>query len=392
MKTFLRKILLTCTICLLLSCTIFAGEAETMFDTAYCFSEADFCTGDMGTVDGIFVTAVPDASVATVRLGSRKIVAGDVLSADQLTMLELVPATGENVDATLCYLPIYANHVAEPAEVVVRIQSGKNEPPKVNNVEFETYKNIANDGKLSATDPENAPLTYKIVDQPKRGTVELKDDGSFVYTPHNNKVGEDRFTYTATDDAGNVSSPATVNIRILSPTDKMTFADMQEDTAHFEALWLKESELYGGKKLGGRLCFCPNETVSRSEFLVMAMNLMQINGESGETVFADCADQPQWVQDYLASALRHGFIRGERTDEGLCFYPEKPISAQEASVIVQNMLKLPVEAASAESAYPAWSSKAVIALSDAGIELDFDSEALTLRQSAQLLYQISRMK
>ncbi len=389
MNAIFRKFLFAFAICILLTVSVFAGNAETMFDTAYCFSEADFCTEDMGTVDGIFVTAVPESDVATIRLGARRIMPGDVLSADALTQLELIPSTGETSDAALCYLPIYGSHVAAPAEVVVRIQSGKNEPPKVNNVDFETYKNIENDGKLSASDPENAPMTYQLVEEPKRGSVKLSEDGTFVYTPMENKVGEDRFTYTATDDAGNTSTPATVNIRIINPTDKMTFADMQKDASHFEALWLKETGLYGGRQLGTRLCFCPDETVSRGDFLVMAMNLLQIKPEDGEPVFADCKED--WLQGYLASALRHGIIRGERTEDGLCFYPQRAISAQEACVIVQSALELPVPTASIQSAYPAWSAKAVMALSNAGIELDFDSEELTMKDCAELFYCIANL-
>ncbi|MBE6984453.1 MAG: hypothetical protein E7434_02345 [Ruminococcaceae bacterium] len=392
MNSFPRKILLTCAICLLLCFSVLAGDAETMYDAEYCFSEADFCISDMGSVDGIFVTAVPEADVATLKLGSRSILAGDVLSAESLGKLRLIPITAESCDAVLCYLPIYANHVADPAEVTVRIQSGKNEAPKVNNVEFETYKNIANDGKLSAEDPEKGALTYQLVDAPKRGSVKLSNDGTFLYTPQDNKVGEDRFTYTATDEAGNVSTPATVNIRILNPTDKMTYSDMEDDTMHFEAIWMREAGLYGGKQLGSQLCFCPNETVSRSEFLVMAMELMQLPKENGSTaVFADCKEVPKWVQGYLSSALRHGIIRGESSQDGLCFYPDKPISTQEAAVMLQNMLQLPIPTSFSYNAYPAWSGKAVMALSDAGIIADYNSTEMTVRDVAQLLYQIKQL-
>lgn len=389
MNALFRKFLLVCAICLALSMSAFASDAETMFDTAYCFSEADFCTEDMGAVDGIFVTAVPDSSIATIRLGTRRIMPGDVLSAASLPQLELIPKTNETSDAALCYLPIYGSHVAMHSEVVVRIQSGKNEAPKADNVDFETYKNIANDGKLSASDPENSAMTYQLVDEPKRGTVKLASDGTFVYTPEENKVGEDRFTYTATDDAGNVSTPATVNIRILNPTDKMTFSDMTNNDAHFEALWMKETGLYGGKQLGTRLCFCPDEAVSRADFLVMAMNMLQIKPEEAEPIFSDCKEG--WLQGYLTSAMRQGIIRGERTDEGLCFHPQRAISAQEACVIMQNALDLPVSASSAHSAYPAWSAKAVMAMSEAGIEMDFDSEALSLRDCSELFYRISKL-
>ncbi len=393
MYAFSRKILFTIVVCLLLSFCVFASDGETMYNSEYCFSEADFCVGDMGSVDGIFVTAVPDTAVATVKLGSRTIRAGDVLGAESLGQLRLIPAASQNCDAVLSYLPIYGTHLADPAALTIRIQSGKNEAPKVDNVEFETYKNIANDGRLSATDPEKGAMTYQLVDAPKRGSVKISDDGTFVYTPEKNKVGEDRFTYTATDDAGNVSKTATVNIRILNPTDQMTYSDMQDDLTYFEAVWMKENGLYGGKMLGSQQCFSPNETVSRGEFLVMAMELLDIPAENNaaECSFVDCAESPQWMQRYLATAVRYGLIRGEASENGLCFYPDKPISAQEAAVMLQNMLELPVPASTLNSVYPAWSARAISALSDSGICADYSAEQLTRSEVAKLLYQIGKL-
>ena len=83
-------------------------------------------------------------------------------------------------------------------------------------------------------------LTYQLVKEPKRGTVELHDDGSFTYTPGKNKVGKDSFVFTATDPAGNVSNEACVKIRILKPADKATYQDMSGDKDAFAAMWLKD--------------------------------------------------------------------------------------------------------------------------------------------------------
>ena len=45
-------------------------------------------------------------------------------------------------------------------------------------------------------------------------TISLNEDGSFVYTPRENKKGRDYFGYKAIDPEGNVSQEATVIIRI----------------------------------------------------------------------------------------------------------------------------------------------------------------------------------
>lgn len=391
MHAISRKILFLCLVCLLLSSLVCAADAETMYDAEYCFCEADFCDAEMGPVDGIFIRSIPSEDVATVMLGDRSIRPGDVLSAASLEQLRLIPKAEHNCSVELSYLPIYGTHLTEPSVVTIRIHSGKNEAPSAENVEFETYKNIPNDGKLMASDSEGGKLTYQLVDMPKRGDVKLSDDGSFLYTPKKNKVGEDRFTYTATDDAGNVSKPATVNIRILTPTEKMTYADLKGSTIEFEAMWLNEQGLFGGDRIGAKNCFHPEMAVSRGEFLVMAMELLDILPEAQPVSFVDAKEAPQWMQAYMAGALRKGLIHGKQSDNGLCFFPNAPISPQEAAVMLQNMLELPVSVSHLESDYPHWASKAVHALSSLGIETDFHAEQLSRAEAAKLLYRISKL-
>lgn len=392
MQNMFHKIFSATLICVLLCTAVLAADGETLYRTEYCFSEGDFSGTEMGGVDGIFVTAVPDASIAIVKLGSRTICAGDTLTAASLNDLKLIPTVDETCDAVLTYCPIYGTYPASPTELTIRIQSGKNEAPKANNLEFETYKNIANDGKLSASDKEGGELTYQLADEPKRGTVTISSDGTFVYSPHENKVGEDSFTYTATDDAGNVSKPATVKIRILNPTEKMTFFDLSGDMSCFEAMWAQENGLCSGRAVGSNYCFCPQETVSRGEFLVMAMELFGISAdtEAKELPFADAAEVPEWMKPYLSAAVHRDIVHGIPGDNGLCFSSERPITGEEAAVMLQNILELPVPAAKSASSQPTWSANAVMALSDAGICADFGSSEMTRIEVAELLYQISK--
>lgn len=384
MKTLFRA--LTLLLCLSALCSICAAsDAETLFHTQYCFTEGDF--GE--SIDGIFVTQVPDSGIAVVQLGQRVIRAGDVLAAGTLDQLRLTPTCTSNEEAVLCYLPISEGTVGDPAALTIRIRSGKNEKPTASDGELETYRNVANDGKLLASDPEGAALTYRIETQPKRGTVELKEDGAYLYTPAKNKVGEDSFTFVAIDEAGNESKPATVKIRILKPSESRTFADLSGDADCFEAMWMRESGLYSGKRVGAEECFCPLEPVSRADFLVMTMELGKIPIEKSLTVsgFADAQDAPAWVQPYLAAAMRCGLVTGEKTEDGLMFYPNKPITGRQAAVLLQNLLKLPISTASAASSQqPMWAAYAVQALQEAGVALNASDEALNRMDAAKLLY------
>lgn len=62
------------------------------------------------------------------------------------------------------------------------------------------------------TDPEGDPLSVESVEQPEQGTV--TSTGAFViYTPPQDYVGVERFTYTASDAIGG-SSTATVTVTV----------------------------------------------------------------------------------------------------------------------------------------------------------------------------------
>jgi len=165
-----------------------AWEGETLYDREYCFSEENF----EEDVCGVLVRSVPDRAVGVFCLENRVICPGDVLPADRLSQLRMVPVCSENCEAVLCYRPIFDGTLGEEASLVVKIRSGKNEAPKVESMELETYKNIANNGKLLGVDPEGAALEFALAEEPKYGKVELKKDGSFLYIPGKNKEGEDR--------------------------------------------------------------------------------------------------------------------------------------------------------------------------------------------------------
>lgn len=47
-------------------------------------------------------------------------------------------------------------------------------------------------------------------------------------------------------------------------------------SGQFEAMWTAAAGLTGGRSIGGTLCYLPQETVSRAEFLVMAMELLDV--------------------------------------------------------------------------------------------------------------------
>lgn len=383
-----------CFICLLamlcaLTCvdTVYAAEVDC--DATYCFSGQDF-SQEEDPLAGICVMELPDSSAGTVFLGTRLVRPGDILTADQLALLTFAPLRTEtDQQATMTYLPIYDSHVAPSAVMTIAIRGKEDKAPVAEDFAMETYKNLPNDGMLKVRDPEGGALTYTVTRQPRRGTVELREDGSFTYTPKKNKVGTDSFTFTASDPGGNVSREATVTIQILKPKDAGQYADTLGEECRFEAEWLKNTGVFAGEQIDGVDCFRPEKQVTRGEFLAMVIRVLDIPLE--QTVYSSVPENtPNWLKPYVAAAIRSGLTAGLPEYMDL----EKPVSGAEAAVMIQNALDLSVSAdadleQNADS-IPVWAVTAVNVLADNGIALASE-EALSRGEVAQVLYRVSAL-
>ena len=388
-------------VCLLLALCCLLGlggsvlAAEVDCDAVYCFTAQDF-SGAQEPLVGICITDLPDVSTGTVMLGSRVLRSGDILTADQVAQMTFAPLrTKEDAQATVSYLPIYENRVERSAAMTIAIRGKEDKAPVATDSSVETYKNLPNEGMLKVSDPEGQALTYTLVRGPKRGQVELRQDGSFVYTPKKNKVGVDSFTFTAADPAGNVSREATVTVQILKPADSKQYTDTVGMDCRFEAEWMRNTGLFVGEKVSGQECFRPEKTVSCGEFLAMVVEVLDIPVQ--QTVYSNMPeDTPQWLKPYLAAAMRSGLIAGWPDAETGNFEADRPITGAEAAVMLQNALDLTVstEALEAEQVSvqeqeePVWAAASLIVMRDHGITLEPAAE-LTRADVAQVLYRTS---
>lgn len=379
-------------LCLLLALVCVLGltgaaiAATVDSDDVYCFTAEDF--SERSALKGICITALPDSRTGTVMLGSRVLQPGDILTAQQISQMTFVPVQSESdAEATLSYLPIYENRVEKVAVMTLSIRGKEDKAPVALDSTLETYKNLPNEGKLSVSDPEGQALQYTVTRQPKRGTVTLRADGTFLYTPKKNKVGTDSFTYTAVDPAGKVSREATVTVQILKPADGQRYAD----TGKFTAEWLRNTGIFAGEKLGDDLCFQPEKAVSRGEFMTMLVKVLElpVDGNATYTGFTD--EAPDWLKPYLAAALRAGIT--ENWPDGEVFAQQEAVTGMEAALLVQNGLDLTVSAMTGkdeDSDLPTWAAAAMQAMAENGIVLETDT--LTRAEAADLLYRISKMK
>jgi hypothetical protein len=181
-------------------------------------------------------------------------------------------------------------------------------------------------------------MTYTVTRQPKRGTVEIREDGSFTYTPKKNKVGVDSFVYTATDPAGKVSREATVTVTILKPSDGKQYQDTIGKDCRFAAEWMRHTGIFSGEHLAEQSCFSPDREVTRGEFVTMLVKTLEIPVEEGLVYTGYTDEVPVWLQPYLAAAVRSGLTAGLEHPE--VFGAEDVITTAEAAVMVANGLDL----------------------------------------------------
>ena len=371
--------------------TLSAQGAQVDCDTIYCFSTGDFAPEE--DLAGICITSLPQAQTGTVLLGNRVIRTGDILTAQQVAQMTFSPlTTQEDAQASISYLPIFANRVDKEAVMTISIRGKADHSPVAQDSTLETYKNLPRDGQLKVEDPEGAPLVYTLVRQPKRGQVTIHADGSFTYTPKKNKVGVDSFTYTATDPAGNVSREATVTLEILKPTDSRQYTDTVGRECRFAAEWMRNTGLFVGEQIGGEACFYPEKTVTRGEFLTMLVEALEIPDREA-AYSAIPQDTPGWLKPYLAAAMRAGLTAGLPEEAGGSFAADRAITGAEAAVLLQNALELTVEETLLETAatdVPAWAQVSLTAMSAHGIDLAA-TDVLTRGQVAQVLYEASSL-
>ena len=373
-------------LCLLAMPTL---AAEVDSDSVYCFTSEDFSTTE--PLAGICITQLPDGSAGAVMLGQRILQPGDILTADQIALMTFAPVrTEQDADAVVTYLPIYETKVDREATMTIAIHGRQDKAPVAEDSALETYKNLENSGKLKACDPEGQPLTFSVTRQPKRGTLELREDGSFTYTPKKNKVGVDSFTYTATDPTGNVSREATVTIQIIKPTDAALYTDTLGSNCRFAAEWLKNTGIFAGEQLGDDCCFSPGKAVTRGEFLAMTMQALGAPADlqANTTGFED--DCPGWLMPYLAAAQRSGLVRGYATETGALFKADQPITGAEAAAMLTGALDLPAATVSQDTGMTVWASTALATVNENGILLT-DSQTVTRAEAANALYAAAQL-
>jgi hypothetical protein len=364
------------------------------------FSEEAFARAlNLSKIDYITVSTLPDATRGSLALGSTRVAAGQTISGENLRYLSFAAADEDMAHASFTFT---ANGVATPILCNIYLLNEINYTPTLSvasglSLNMSTYRNMETEGQLSAHDPDGDALSFEVVSYPKNGSLRMTDaSGRYVYKPQKDYVGNDSFTYVARDKYGNYSACATVNLRVEVSGASVQYIDMEDHPSYVAALKLTEEGIMSGAQMGNGYYFYPERTVTRAEFLVMAMNATGITDlpDRDTTVFADDADIPETMKGYVAVAHEMKYISGTLADGKLCFLPNEPITRAEAAVMLSNIVGMcdvaVIPTFADQSEIPAWAGEAIYSLHAAGIMTESNgyispTTSITRAETAQML-------
>ncbi len=142
-----------------------------------------------------------------------------------------------NLDGSFSYTPtanyagadsftyMASDGLKQSAPVTVTLTvGGQNTPPVAANGSASVAEDGAVSGKVSASDPDSAALTYVLVAAPTHGGLTFQPNGDYVYTPGANFNGADSFTFKV-NDGQSTSNIATVTLSVTAVNDAPTAPD-----------------------------------------------------------------------------------------------------------------------------------------------------------------------
>ena len=373
---------------------VIAEEARIVKSTLYgrkmIFSDVDIKQGlCISDFDSITITALPGSADGTLLLAGRRVQEGAKIKRKNIAALVFIPTSNEVKEASFKFTVAgYADN--KEITFVIKFTDKVNSEPTVegayaDSLSLKTQQTIGVYGKMYATDKEGDELEYIIVSYPKNGTLKLFDNasGEYVYTPTGSYVGEDSFIYVVRDEWGNFSKTQRVTVSVKERMSDVVYRDMKDRREYNAALAMTAMGVMGGEIIGDGVYFNPDETVTRAEFLAMAMRVMGIRCDTTLTTsyFDDDADIPAPLRAYVATAQRIGLITGNFEDGKLTFKPNEKISQIDAAVIISKMLLGDGGDAgdfSTHTGIPVWARECADTVCKAGI---FDTDTLYERYS-----------
>ena len=370
------------------------------------FSDTDFkqalCITDFNK---IVITSLPDSTEGTLMLAGRRVKEGATIKRKNLASMVFIPAD-KNVTESKFKFTIDEYAGGAEIEFVIKLTDKVNYAPEMiteyeSSLSVLTQREIGIYGKLTAKDKENDALEYIIVSYPKNGNLSLidKTSGEYLYTPHDSYTGKDSFRFVIRDEYGNFSNLETVSITVTERMSEIQYEDMKDRKEYNASVVMTAMGIMSGNIVGDSVYFNPDYTVTKAEFVAMAMKALGIKKDTTlkESYFDDNSSIPAPLVSYVATAQRIGAVYGEFVNGELLFNPNEAISRFEAASILARLTSCEAEENSEstfeQTGVPVWGRDYVSSLVSSGvIELDgevFNGETeLTRAEFAEWMYRL----
>ena len=313
------------------------------------FSDSDFKSAYAITdFDSVTVNTLPKSSEGVLLLAGRRVKENQTVKRRNVGALVFVPASREVTKASFEFTLSRggtSNVGACEMKFIDKINYAPKAPEeKESSLSLRTQAEISLYGRMEGSDPEGDKLEYIIAAFPKNGYLTVTDGeiGTYRYTPSNDFTGYDSFTYVLRDEYGNYSEPREVGIRVIERMSSEVYADMTNRSEYNAAVAMSALGIMNGRTLGDGKYFMPDETVSKAEFVAMAMKASGMRADSSltKTFFDDNTDIPAALVSYVATAQRLGIVDGNLKEGGLIFEPNRGITKNEAAGIIAGILGL----------------------------------------------------
>lgn len=150
------------------------------------------------------------------------------------------------------------------------------------------------------------------------------------------------------------------------------FSDTENNWAEDQINELAEAGIIKGYEDG---TFRPGEPVTRAQIVTLLARLMKWPPAQGQLSFKD--QVPAWAKDAVAAAVARGVVKGYPDQK---FWPDRPVTRAEMSVILAQAVKLPSSSAPLDfkdaQKVPQWAREAVSRVVSAGVIKGYEGNLL----------------
>jgi|GEM_PF-2199386 len=308
-----------------------AQHDQTITLTATAFTDAlDLDPADTGvTLASIAFPTLPSANLAVITQGANDYVAEtavplSVIAAGELRARVTAP---KGTRVTIPFTATLSNTDTLTADLIITLAPTAQNALHTVQAGSSTRITLGIADRIAA-----ANYTFTLIgdDALNYGTLRATDTaGVFYYDAQT--AGTDIFQFTVTLN-GITSEPATVTV-VVEPVEVFHYRDMVNHWAAYAAGRLAFLDKIVGQQADNRYFFFPDRGITRSDFVIWLLAVMEIEPTAEpNTLYAD-ADIPNWMKGFLDAATEKGIIQGSpspNVNSTSYFFPNNPVTRIEA--------------------------------------------------------------